>query len=94
MRWLPGLLLAALLGCNSERASADQCRIISNRLIALELKAMGFNDTALAERRQAEFAARYRDELASCVGRRLPPGAMTCVMSAKNAEVISHDCLR
>lgn len=97
MKWPPVLLLASLAlltACNSERASSDQCRIIFDRLVALELAEMGFDDPVLAERRQTELSVRYREELAACVGRRLSAGAMMCVATAKNAEVISHDCLR
>lgn len=96
MKWLPSLLLclATLSACDGERASEEQCRSIFDRLVVLELEEMGFDDPALAERRQAELSARYRDDLAACVGRRLPAGAMTCVATAENAEVISHDCLQ
>lgn len=91
------LLLAAssiVSACRANRASAEQCRAIFDRLVVLELKEMGFADPALARLKQVELAARYRDELAACVGRRLPARAMACVASARTAEALSHDCLR
>ena len=80
--------------CQSERATPEQCRIIFNRLMVLELAEMGFDDPALAQRRQVEFAYRYREEIVSCVGRKIPPGALKCVQTAQTAENVSHDCLR
>lgn len=97
MNWMISTVVFAALSlsaCAYKRASAEQCRAIFDRLVVLELKEMGFQDPALSERRQIELAARYREELATCVGRRIPPGAMTCVASAETAEVVNRDCLR
>lgn len=88
------LALATACACDQSQASPEQCRAIFERLIVIELEEMGFHDAALAEHKQAELSARYGDELAACVGRPLPAGAMECVASAKTAEVLSHDCLR
>jgi hypothetical protein len=87
-------VLTPLCGCDDERASAEQCQAIFNRVVELELQEMGFKDPALAAIRQAELATRHQIELEACVGRRLPPGAMSCVLSAEDTEVLSHDCLR
>lgn len=96
MRWRASLVALAcccLCGCR-ERASAEQCQTIFDRLVVLELKEMGFHDAALAKRKQRELTNRYREELAACVGRRIPDDALTCVMAAENTEAVSHDCLR
>ncbi len=89
-------LLAVLLfvSCTRERATAEQCRVIFDRMVELELRELGFKDAALAKLRQDELAARYRDELSGCTGRPLPEGAMACVATATSAEDISHRCLR
>lgn len=97
MKWPSNLLLAAvatLPACHAQRASEEQCRLIFDRLVVLELEEAGFVDPALAQRRQAELSARYGHEIASCVGRRIPAGALACAMAAKDAEAISHNCLR
>ena len=96
MRWLFVLHVFAfvmLSACEPQRASARQCRQIFDRLVVLELQELGFDDPALAERRQAELAARFQQELASCTGRPLKAGAMACVEAANNSEILSHDCL-
>jgi hypothetical protein len=90
------MLLATWLlsGCSTQGASIDQCRAIFDRLVTIELEEMGFRDPALADFARAELSARHRAEVATCVGRRLPPNAMSCVMTAGNAETVSHECLR
>jgi hypothetical protein len=85
------LLVAA---CSSEAATRDQCRMIFDRMVLLELREMGFADPALAARRQTELAQRYGKELDACVGQPLAPGALRCVSDASTAEEISHRCLR
>ncbi|MBL90692.1 MAG: hypothetical protein CMH56_02630 [Myxococcales bacterium] len=97
MKWFSFFMLFVMVSassCQSERATPEQCRIIFNRLLALELAEMGFNDPALEERRQVDFAYRYRKQIVSCAGRKIPPGALKCVRSAKSSESVSHDCLR
>ena len=89
-----GVLTLTLPACHSERATYVQCRAIFDHLVALELAEMGFDDPELTQRRQLEFAYRYRKEIESCVGRKIPPGAIDCALSAQTAESMSHDCLR
>jgi hypothetical protein len=55
---------------------------------------MGFRDPALASRRKAELAARYRSQLQACVGRPISDDALRCVARAKTTEQLSHKCLR
>jgi len=84
----------SVCGCNAERATPKQCKAIFSRLVELELAEMGFQDQALTKRRQAEFTARYKNELKACVGREIPSGALECIKTAKTTEELSHDCLR
>jgi len=83
-----------LSGCSNEGASIEQCRAIFDRLVTLELEGLGFRDPMLAERTRVELSARHHTEIAECVGSRLPPDAMGCVLAADNAATVSHDCLR
>tara|TARA_Y100001968_G_C18938994_1_gene517787 strand:- start:243 stop:509 length:267 start_codon:yes stop_codon:yes gene_type:complete len=88
------MAMMSLSACQSERATPEQCRMIFNRLVTLELAEMGFDDPELAQRRQVDFAYRYRKQIVACAGRKIPPGALKCVRSAKSSESVSHDCLR
>lgn len=99
MRWARTLLAAmaaSLCACGfrQERATPQQCRTIFDRLVAIELKEMGFNDQALAARWQRELAVGYGEELAECIGKPLSQGAMDCVHGARDAEELSHVCLK
>ena len=87
-------MCAGLGACDAgEPASAPQCQAIFERLVVLELREMGFDDPALAERMSDALSARFASEVAECVGKPLPPGAMACVAAATSAEQISHECL-
>lgn len=90
-----GVLGALMLtACVEERASREQCQMIFDRLVTLELAEMGYADPALTARRQAELASRYRKQLAACVGKPIPPDAQACVARAETTEEVSHECLR
>lgn len=91
------LALAALLccaACRGEPASAEDCRAILDRIVALELAEQGYRDPALARRKQEGFARSLAAELTACEGLPLPPGARDCVARATSSEQISHECLR
>ena len=97
MKWLPSMFLfvaVTLAGCETKRATDEQCRVIFDRLVVLELREMGFDDPALAKLRQRELASRYRKDLASCVGYAIPSRALECIAKAEDSEALSHDCLR
>lgn len=96
MKWLSLsiiMVLVALSACEPPRASAEQCRQIFDRMVELELRQMGFQDPVLAKRRQADLAARFRQDLESCVGRPMPEDAMACVAKAQNTQSLLRDCL-
>ncbi len=96
MKWLSLsiiMILVALSACEPQRASVEQCRQIFDRMVELELRQMGFQDPALAKRRQADLAARFEQELDACVGRPIPESAMACVAKAKNIQSLLQDCL-
>lgn len=93
-RLAPLVLGLSLLTCRSERASADDCAFILDRIVALELAEQGYRDPELTRRKQQEFARRFGPELQRCEGLSLPPGARDCIARAASAEEISHVCLR
>ncbi|WAS90105.1 hypothetical protein [Nannocystis punicea] len=93
-RLAPLGLALLLLTCRSERAGADDCAVILDRIVALELAEQGYRDPELTRRKQQEFARRFAPELQRCEGLSLPPGARECIARAASAEEISHVCLR
>ena len=86
------LLLAG--GCRRHRMSAEECGLVLDRIVELELAERGFRDPVLAGRRQREIRARLSSELAGCHGRRASRDVSACVRGATSAEQISHVCLR
>ena len=89
----PLLLALGLLTCRSERATAEDCAVILDRIVALELAEQGYRDPELTRRKQHEFARRFAADLKRCEGLSLPPGARACVEQATSCEEISHVCL-
>ena len=79
-------------GRTSSPASAEDCAVIFERLVALELAEMGYRDPALVALRQRELSERFSAELQSCEGRSLANDALSCVREAASAEALSHDC--
>lgn len=90
------LVLAAPLALPAcgEPATADDCRAILDRIVAVELAEQGFHDPALTRRKQDEFARLYAADLARCEALRIPPHARACIAAAASSEQLSHDCLR
>jgi hypothetical protein len=102
-RIIPVLLgFIAILGAAScgHPATADECRLIVDRTVELELKAMNVSDPAeLARRRNTSLGsgdsgATPESRLAGCLGRHLTDRQMECVRSAKTAAEISTRCLQ
>lgn len=87
--------LSLVGGCTTrDRATAETCTEILDRIVEVELTEQGFRDPALTARKKEELRGRLGPELRRCQGRRLPIEALGCVRKAKNTEEISHTCLR
>lgn len=87
------LLLCAVLGCGPDTtATARDCEAILDRIVALELREMGFSDPELERRHQEALRKHFAGSLSQCVGRPLREGAMACVTSAPSTEALSHEC--
>ena len=96
-RWLLAgiaIFAAGLVSCRGRPATASDCGEIVDRIVQLELEEKGYRDPVLSDRKRREIRALLGAELKECQGKRLRPDALSCVHLAKNAEKISHDCLR
>lgn len=92
--WWGIVLMACAAGCDGRRSSAADCQAIFDRIVHIELREMGFRDAALERLRTTELGAKYRGDIAACVGHRLSGEALRCARSARSTEVLSHFCLR
>lgn len=87
------------LGCGHP-ATADECRLIVDRIAELELRAQNVTDPAeIARRRRTSLGLGDSDSvppdrLQECVGRHVTDRAMACVRSARTADEITERCLR
>jgi hypothetical protein len=89
-----GLCALLAAGCAVERATAEQCREILDRIVDLELRERGFRDPVLERRKRDEMRTLLAPDLRRCHGRALPRSAMDCVRGARSNEELSHTCLR
>ena len=74
-------------------ATREDCELIIDRNVELQMKQMQITDPALVEKRKAEIRATMSDQLKGCVGKRVTDKTMTCVKTAASAEEIDQ-CLR
>ena len=82
-------------GCErASEATEAECRALFERLVTLELQEMGYRDEALAERWRVTLSQRYQGHIQTCVGRPLPPDALTCAERVRHAEELTHECLQ
>jgi len=86
------VVLPALGGCG-RKATREDCEIVVDRNVELQLKALGVTDSAVVDKRRAEMRASMEKDIQECVGKRVTDGMMTCVKSADTAEKIDK-CLR
>jgi len=85
---------ASLAACGRTATEAD-CRLIVDRNVELQMKAMNLTDPDAIAKKQSEFRSdpEMKAELDACVGRRVTDGMMKCVRSANTADEISQ-CMR
>ena len=87
---VPAVLV--MLGCG-RKATREDCEIVVDRNVELQLKALGVTDPAIVAKRRDEMRASMKDDIDKCVGKRVTDGNMACVKSAETAEKIDK-CLR
>src|SRR5690242_15365673 len=86
------LLLVAVSGCG-RKATRQDCEIVVDRNVELQLKALGVVDPSIVAKRRDEMRAAMKDDIDKCVGKRVTDGMMACVKTAETAEKIDK-CLR
>lgn len=88
------VLALALAGCSAPRASRAECERILERIVEIELIEQGYRDPVLLERKQDQARLSFSPDVESCIGRRMPENAMTCIEDAADTETLTHECLR
>jgi hypothetical protein len=84
--------VAVATGCG-RRATSEDCRVIVDRSVELQMKEMSHNDPkAIAEREQSVRAA-LEEQMRSCETRRVTDKTMACVRTASTMQELD-ECLR
>lgn len=82
----------ALAGCG-RKATRQDCELVVDRNVELQLKQMGVADPSTVAKRTEEMRASMRDDIDKCIGKRVTDGMIACVKTAQSAEAIDK-CLR
>jgi hypothetical protein len=87
-------IIAALVvsGCG-RKATREDCEIVVDRNVELQLKALGVTDPGIVTKRRDEMRTSMKDDIDKCVGKRVTDSMMACVKTAETAEKIDK-CLR
>lgn len=84
-------LALAVVGCG-RKATLEDCEIIVDRNVEVQLKALGITDEQIIAQRRTEMRAALKDDIGTCVGKRVTDGMMTCVKGADTTEQLDQ-CL-
>lgn len=85
--------LTLLAGCGHP-ASVDECEVIFQRTVEIELRGQNITDPKVIEQRKADVrASRGKDLIDRCVGRRITDRAVACVRTASTSDEVDR-CLR
>lgn len=86
------VLLFLLAGCG-RKATRQDCEVIVDRNVEVQLKAQGTVDPETIAKRKDEMRNDMKDRIDQCVGKRVTDAMMACVKGAETADQIDK-CLR
>jgi hypothetical protein len=88
LRSLSLLALVASVGGCGRTATTEDCDLIVDRYVEIELKALKVTDPKVIEQRKADMRKDLREELKTCPGKRITDSMLACVKAAEsNAEL-------
>jgi hypothetical protein len=86
------VLALAMAGCGRP-ATREDCELIIDKNVELEMKQMKIEDPTAIEKRKTEIRATMEGQLKGCIGKRVTDGMMKCVRNAKTTDEIDG-CMR
>jgi hypothetical protein len=90
---LLALAAVALAGCGRHTATPDDCRVVLDRIIELELTESGYRDSVLRARWQQDLGRRFAPDVERCRGLTVRNDLHRCVNKARTPEDVVHGCL-
>ena len=85
------LISLATTGCG-RKATPEDCQLIVDRNVELELRAMNVVDLEIVKRKQQEIRSTLEPALRDCVGRRISDSVIRCVQTAESVKSVEQ-CL-
>jgi hypothetical protein len=87
--------VAALIGAVAcgRPATREDCELIIDKNVELEMKQMKIADQVAIDKRKAEIRASMEGQLKGCIGKRVTDGMMKCVRNANTTDAIDA-CMR
>jgi type IV pilus biogenesis protein CpaD/CtpE len=86
------LACALLAGCG-RRATSNDCQLIVDKSVELQMKQMSLTDPSAIQKREQLVRSELDEQMKSCEGRRVTDRMMACVRTASSSEEI-ESCLR
>ncbi len=93
MKSVAALLLASGVIACGRAATEEDCKLIVDRNVELQLRGMNIVDPEAVRKKQEEIRAKLGNELSGCIGRRVTNGTMDCVKQASTKEAVQA-CFR
>jgi hypothetical protein len=85
-------VVAMSTGCG-RKATPEDCALIVDRYVEIELKTLKITDPVVVEKRKTEMRTDLRDDLKSCPGKRITDSMLTCVRQAETNDQLDK-CTR
>ena len=86
------IVVGAAAGCG-RKATVEDCALIVDRYVEMELKTLKITDPAVIEKRKAEMRSDLREELKTCPGKRITESMLQCVRNAQANDQLDK-CMR
>jgi len=91
--WLAFFVVALGGGCHLHPATVDDCAVVLDKLVELELEESGYRDPIVRARWAAEARSRFAGDLARCRGLLVRNDLHACLRAARTSEAIVHGCV-
>jgi len=89
--WIAAIALG-MAGCG-RKATPEDCGVIVDRYVEIELRTLKVTDPSVIEQRKSEMRRELKDDLRTCPGKRITDSMLTCVRLAETNEELDR-CTR
>ena len=77
---------AVLLSGCGRVATEEDCRLIYDKNVEVEMRSLEKADQATIEKKKTELKSAFDADLKQCVGKRISDSVMACIKSAQTSE--------